>query len=140
MNFFRGCYGFDLLSILLIFISSIFNLWHTTRILGSFVLIYALFRVLSKDTYKRKKEYTTFYTYGNKVLSKIGISLPYNATPLNHDTLSPYLNSFKYKLAERKQYKITKCPSCGQKLRLPRGKGKMTVTCKKCLEQFKFRT
>lgn len=33
---------------------------------------------------------------------------------------------------QRRQYKIFKCPSCGIKLRVPRGKGKIKVTCRQC--------
>ena len=41
-----------------------------------------------------------------------------------------------YKLNARrqqnKQYRIFKCPQCGQKLRVPRGKGKVAIKCSKC--------
>jgi ribosomal protein L37AE/L43A len=33
---------------------------------------------------------------------------------------------------QAKQYKIFKCPQCGQKLRVPRGKGKVSIKCSKC--------
>ena len=46
----------------------------------------------------------------------------------------------KFKYTQYRNYKITKCPNCNQKLRLPRGKGKIVVTCKKCLTKFDFRT
>ena len=36
------------------------------------------------------------------------------------------------KMEQRKEYKIFKCPSCGVKLRVPRGKGKIKVTCRQC--------
>lgn len=33
-------------------------------------------------------------------------------------------------------YHIYKCPKCGQKLRVPRGKGKIAISCKKCGNEF----
>ena len=37
---------------------------------------------------------------------------------------------------QKKQYKVFKCPSCGIKLRVPRGKGKIRVTCRQCGASF----
>ena len=48
--------------------------------------------------------------------------------------------NIKFKYTQYRNYKITKCPNCKQKLRLPRGKGNIVVTCKKCSTKFDFRT
>lgn len=37
---------------------------------------------------------------------------------------------------EKKTYAIFKCPNCKQKLRAPRGRGKILVTCSKCHNEF----
>ena len=42
-----------------------------------------------------------------------------------------------YNLKERKQFKYFKCPKCGQKMRAPRGRGKIKVTCHQCNTSFK---
>ena len=42
----------------------------------------------------------------------------------------------KQLFAGRKDYKIFKCPKCGQKLRVPRHKGKIAIHCRKCGEDF----
>lgn len=33
-------------------------------------------------------------------------------------------------------YKVQACPSCGNKLRIPKGKGKIRITCPHCKQQF----
>lgn len=43
----------------------------------------------------------------------------------------------KFKRAKKmKEYKYFKCPNCHSELRVPRGKGKITVTCPKCHTSF----
>ncbi|MEZ3507216.1 MAG: zinc-ribbon domain-containing protein [Lachnospiraceae bacterium] len=42
----------------------------------------------------------------------------------------------KREFGERREYKIFKCPNCGQKLRIPRGKGKIEIRCRKCGNEF----
>lgn len=39
-------------------------------------------------------------------------------------------------LKQLKQYHIYKCPNCKQKLRVPRGRGRVSVRCKKCGTEF----
>lgn len=140
MNYMQRYYGIDFLSIFLLILSFLFGLWHRTSSISIILFIYSIFRVFSKDLYKRQKEYDLFYTYANKVLKKLGLQLPYNTIPLNFNFLTSHINNLKYKISQSKNFKITKCPYCGQKLRLPRGKGKITVTCKKCLRDFKYKT
>ena len=38
--------------------------------------------------------------------------------------------------AGHRDYKIFQCPKCGQKLRVPRHKGKIAIHCRKCGEEF----
>lgn len=37
---------------------------------------------------------------------------------------------------QRKNYKVFSCPTCKQKLRVPRGKGKISISCPKCGTSF----
>ena len=37
----------------------------------------------------------------------------------------------------KQEYKYFKCKSCGAKLRVPKHKGKITITCPKCRTSFK---
>lgn len=38
--------------------------------------------------------------------------------------------------AKDKDFKYISCPSCGQRLRIPKNKGKIKVRCPKCKEKF----
>lgn len=81
-------------------------------ILGWAAIIYCYFRIFSKNITKR-------YAENQKYLAK-----------------TYKLRSFFYKqkelMKQRKVYHIYKCPSCKQKIRIPRGKGKIEVRCPKC--------
>ncbi len=37
---------------------------------------------------------------------------------------------------DRKDFRYLKCPACGQHLRVPKGKGKIEVTCRSCRAAF----
>ena len=140
MDFLKGTYGFDLLSIVLILLSFILNVFDITRILGLLILIYAIYRAFSKKIYKRKEEYNVFYTYTNKLLNKFGKYIPYNLQNYDLNNFVILFNNIKHKFNEFRNYKITTCPNCKQKLRLPRKKGNIVVTCKRCSTKFDFRT
>lgn len=81
-------------------------------IFGWVAIIYCYFRIFSKNITKR-------YAENQKYLAK-----------------TYKLRSFFYKqkelMKQRKVYHIYKCPSCKQKIRIPRGKGKIEVRCPKC--------
>ncbi len=40
------------------------------------------------------------------------------------------------RFAQRKDYRFFRCPSCRTWLRVPRGKGKLNITCRQCGERF----
>ena len=46
------------------------------------------------------------------------------------------LNREKYLMNERKTNHIFTCPGCHAKLRVPKGKGKIELTCPKCQTRF----
>lgn len=46
------------------------------------------------------------------------------------------LDKWKQQWHEYRTYRYLICPQCSQRLRVPRGKGKIRVTCIKCRNQF----
>lgn len=117
-KFMYGRYGLDELSQVMIYLA--LGLWVITIIFGSmmidivaFILIFmAYFRMFSKNTAKRYEELQRFLAWKQKVKN-----IPKTAKM-------------------RKTYHIYKCPGCRQKVRVPRGKGKIEISCPKCGAKF----
>ncbi|MGL4873066.1 MAG: hypothetical protein ACRC30_00230 [Clostridium sp.] len=147
MKFLYGRYGVDVFSIFLLFLSSILNLFKYTHYIGLLLLILIVFRVFSKNKYARSSENTKFITFINKFLKKFNKQIPYNIPTLNFDSLPYFKQAYSiYKAqktaqkAKNKNFKILTCPSCGQKLRVPKGKKKIVVTCSRCTKEFKAKS
>lgn len=117
--FFIGRNGFDSLSntciwsaVILILLSSFIPLqWLKSLLnLAAWIgFIYGYFRVLSKNVYKRRAENMKFYTWKN---------------------------TCKQRFSQRKTHRFYRCPKCHTTLRVPKGKGKISITCRKCGEKF----
>lgn len=140
MNIFYGAYGIDILSIFLIIISSFLNMNRYTSILGFLLLLLAIYRTFSKNIYKRTNELNKFTNYVNKLLSKFGKSLPDNLPRISLNSIGVLFDTLKYKLTQKTKFKIVSCPNCKQKLRLPRLRKRVIVTCKRCSHEFRVRT
>ena len=80
------------------------------------ILVYCYYRMFSRDYNRRYAENQKFLTWQNRVKYKV--------------------NNWKRNLTDRKTHHIYKCPNCRQKIRVPRGKGKIIVTCPKCRTEF----
>ncbi|MDD2481309.1 MAG: zinc ribbon domain-containing protein [Lutispora sp.] len=126
MNWFRkmmvGRYGMDqlsnamlILSILLLAISS-FTRLSVINALAMIILIPCYARIFSRNINKRREENMKFLQWW----------YPKNMK------LTQFLNRVK----AYKTYRYYKCPQCGQRLRAPKGKGRIRVTCLKCHKEF----
>lgn len=113
----RNFYGWDRIS-KYSFIAGAICLAIKYLFFGGLVLIgYSIWRGFSKNRDKRYAELQLF----NQVLRSLSYRLKNSKSTLNNAM----------------QYKVFKCPSCSQKLRVPRKKGKLTITCRKCGNEFK---
>ena len=132
-RFFNGRYGIDNLGIVLVLLSSVLSGFQYTWFVSIAVFGYALFRAFSKDKFKRSMELEKF----NRVI--------YKFKPYFDPIRIAFMKAFNFlrsgfktermKWNQRKQYVFFKCSKCGRTLRLPRGKGKLQVTCPNCKTQ-----
>ncbi|MCR4694462.1 MAG: hypothetical protein K5773_03960 [Pseudobutyrivibrio sp.] len=90
-------------------------------------LVYSIWRMFSKNYQKRYAENQRFLT------KTAGIREFFRK---NFVKLKNLPAKIKYDRQQRKIYSIFYCPSCKQKLRAPRGRGKIQVTCSRCHTQF----
>ena len=85
-----------------------------------FVLAY-FFRFFSRNIYKRQQENQKFLQIFNRVKN--------------------YFKYLKMKFTERDGVKkLFRCPKCHQIIRVPKGRGKIAITCPKCRFEFIRRT
>ena len=80
------------------------------------LLILAYVRVFSRNITKRYEENMKFLQKKDAILNKF--------------------RKQKYYAAQRRNFHIYTCPQCKQKIRIPKGKGKISITCPKCRTSF----
>ena len=118
----QGRNGVDQLSqflntiVLIIFVVTLFVKWQPLYYFGLGLLIYIYFRVLSRNIPKRYAENQKF------------CNMRYDATIK--------WNNKKREWEQRKIYRFYRCPMCKQKVRVPKGRGRICITCPKCKEEF----
>ena len=121
IRFMQGRYGVDQLSkfililgLVFVVISALFNnaLSLLTYILGWVMVIYCYFRIFSRNIPKRYAENQAYLAKTYKIRTFFGKQ--------------------KNIWQQRKTHHIYTCPSCKQKIRIPKGKGKIEVRCPKC--------
>lgn len=120
-RFMQGRYGGDQLNRFLMIIAlACFALsflgGRVFYLIGTAILVYAYFRMLSKNIYKRRAENTAYVQCEYKIRQRFA--------------------TWKRDMKQRKTHHIYKCPSCRQKIRIPRGKGKIEIRCPKCSHTF----
>ena len=113
-NFMSGRYGTDRLNMVILcagLVSSLlsmmvarqpFNLVFWALSYG--LMIWAIVRSLSRNTYKRYQENRKFLQFFDRLKDR--------------------------------EHRYFDCPKCRQMVRVPRGKGKISITCPRCREKF----
>lgn len=122
MRFMYGRYGVDTLGkyslgagLATMVLSIVFDS-YTLSLLSWFFIILTYFRMFSRNLYKRSSENQTFL---NKTYK-----------------LRTWFGNQKNMMAQRKTHHIYRCPGCKQKIRVPRGKGRIEIRCPKCHTTF----
>lgn len=143
-NFMYGRYGVDQLSrfmLVVIFILCVLSLFVRGSFMSFLILLLIIltyYRMFSKNIYKRAAE-------NEKYLKFIG-KFKRNGNGYNggyQNNYGNYQNNYgggytgsRANTQDRKNYKYFKCPTCSQKIRIPRGYGKIEIRCPKCSTKF----
>ena len=136
-NFMYGRYGVDQLSrfmLVVIFILCVLSLFIKGSFMSLLILVLIIltyYRMFSKNIYKRAAE-------NEKYLKFIG-KFKRNGNGYNGGYQNNYGGGYTGSRAntqDRKNYKYFKCPTCSQKIRIPRGHGKIEIRCPKCSTKF----
>ena len=121
-RFMYGRYGMDGLGQFLLWTAVAFMLLSMIvkvsvfNTLAMVLLLLGYFRMFSKNVQKRYQENCIYYRYVNKV--------------------KDFFKKQKSYMQQSKTHHIYKCPKCKQKIRIPRGKGRVAITCRKCGTEF----
>ena len=126
MRFMQGRYGIDnfsrfllVVGIVCLVISGLFRI-PVLNYVCWILLIYLYFRMFSKNLTKRYEEERAY----ERVKAKV----------------KAFFKGDRSVIEDVKTHRIFRCPQCRQKIRVPRGKGKIEITCPKCSMKFIKRT
>ncbi len=121
-RFMAGRYGSDqlnnallLLGLVLIVVEWI-SRWRWVSIFVLALLILCYFRMFSRNIQARYAENQWFLRRWGPVSNR--------------------LRNMLARFRDRKTHRYFKCPQCKQRLRVPRGRGKINITCPHCHHQF----
>lgn len=89
------------------------SVWSTIALI---LVAFSYYRAFSKDHARRYQENSRYLLYYNKVKA--------------------VMKRKEYQLKQYQHYHIYRCPSCKQKIRIPRGKGRICVSCPTCRTEF----
>jgi LSD1 subclass zinc finger protein len=98
---------------LILTIINTFIRWAVLSSLATAFLFLCFFRMFSRNSEKRVQENLAFLRFFNR---------------------------FKSRFSQRKTHRFYKCPTCKQRLRVPKGKGNISIRCPKCQTIFKKKT
>ena len=113
-----GRYGTDRLNMVILcagLVASLLSVWISTAPLNLIfwalsygLMIWAIWRTMSRNTYKRYQENRKFLQFFDRLKDR--------------------------------EHRYFDCPKCRQMVRVPRGKGKISITCPRCKEKFVKKT
>ncbi len=121
-RFMIGRYGFDELSkiflglTIALMVASMFTRNRVIYLISLVLLVYSYWRAFSRNIAKRQQENQRF------------LNLRYQS--------AVKWNKFKSRREQKKIYRFYKCPQCEQMVRVPKGRGRICITCPKCQAEF----
>ncbi len=104
-----------IVGIVLMLVNMFFN-FYPLSVITTALLLYSIYRMFSKDIVRRRAENEKYVTFLYKQKMK--------------------WQRFQKRYGERHIYRYYKCKNCKQTVRVPRGKGKIEITCPKCKYKF----
>ncbi|MGI6004577.1 MAG: hypothetical protein ACOX88_04060 [Christensenellales bacterium] len=128
-RFMQGRNGIDPFSFFLVmfslglsFVSLLIPAWNASLFRYVYLLPmgYGIYRMFSKKLTARQKELRFYNTW-------------------KHRIIKPF-KTFGAWRKDRSTHKWLRCPCCRQRLRVPRGKGTLMVTCSRCSTKFKTKS
>ena len=125
-RFMQGRYGTDDFYKFLFWVALIgivINWFFKSQLLSfavTLILVYAMYRVLSKN-------HSALYAENQRYLQATA-------------KIRYWFDQQKKLMEERKYHHIYTCPKCRQKIRIPKGKGKIMIRCPKCHHEFQKRS
>ena len=117
MRFMYGRNGIDqlgtfmILLYLIVWVVQLISHWFFLIIFEYLLLILVLFRMLSRNVARRRAENAKFLQVVRPIKS--------------------FWDTRRNRMKDR-DHRYFKCPNCGQQMRVPRGKGRITVHCRTC--------
>ena len=91
---------------------SIYVIAMVVCLVGVLMIYYGVFRTLSKNYEKRRKELNWYLVWSEKPKA--------------------YIKLLMNQIRDHKTHRYFKCKSCKTIMRVPKGKGKIEITCPKC--------
>jgi uncharacterized paraquat-inducible protein A len=111
---------------------------------ATILLVLLVVRMFSKDQGKRYRENMKFLTIVTAVRTWFKKTFQSKGTPYTKTQRAKPHRAHKAKKSptwsEIRQYKYLICPQCTQRLRVPRGKGRIRVTCTRCGNVFETKS
>lgn len=123
-------YHFLIWTIIAISLLNIFLKEWSLSVIGLLIFIYALFRVFSRNVYRRQKENQVYLVCVGKIRN-------FFAEMKKKIFSTAALEKNKWR--DRGTHVYKRCPKCKNILRLPRVKGKHTAACPCCGNRFDVR-
>ena len=121
-----GRYGTDQLGFVTLFLVLILNIvftftgWDILYVLGIMLTVVCIWRIFSRNISRR-------YAENQKFLQM--------TAPVRNAAIR-----WIAQMRDLKTHRHYRCPECRQKIRVPKGKGKIQITCPKCHHEFVKKT